>query len=587
MNPSESSSASSDLPNSNSEVAALNDKLINAINHQTSLDDRLAQTKQELTASKARIEQLETEARVHEQKISTGQLISKSAFDGAKNKLLADLADEKKQKSLAQQEKRGIELELENLTASLFEEANEMVASANRDRDTMEKKNQQLRDQIRDTEMLLASQHEQLTELKVVMHQMSTDGVRDDTATPQSSTAPASPALNREDNNVLRLLEAMNLSPSSPETSSIPPAPSTSFTHLLKPVCRTDLPAFEDYRSLISASHRSQSHSRVGSGSYGGLNVIGLSSLSNPQTPRNGSSSSLNAAPNLSNSPALPGSFSPSAADAKGPIPLKEDKFFKRLLAEDIEPALRLDLSPTISWLARRSIISALVEGSMIVEPIPDSHQKLYGRYTSCSICGESRKAQENSRTHRMRVSEGEGATKWPLCLLCLEKVRGVGDLVSYVRMIRDGVVKCSDKDEELESWDELVKLRERLFWARMAGGVVPFFVQSTKNSPSLNIDRRATRNSVQAAEADSPIPKTPGENSDSGSGGDDSQDEANQQLQNGLQASVKQSNSTGGDGTNPEPPRTPPQTQKRESGGALKVSIPGTFWSRSVNVMH
>ena len=85
-----------------------------------------------------------------------------------------------------------------------------------------------------------------------------------------------------------------------------------------------------------------------------------------------------------------------------------------------------------------------------------------------------------------MRVNEGETATKWPLCILCLEKVRGVGDLVGYVRMIRDGVVKCNEKDEELEAWDELIHLRERLFWARMAGGVVPTFLRSDKNSPAV-----------------------------------------------------------------------------------------------------
>lgn len=608
-NLSETGSSSSRHPDLSNEVAALSDKLINAINYQTTLDDTLAQTKHELEASRARIQQLETESRLHEENILSGQLVAKAEVDDRQSKLTADLADERRQRSLVQQEKRGIETELETLTASLFEEANNMVASANIERDAVEKRNQQLRDQVKDTEQLLASQHEQLTELKTVMQHMSLEGNKESTGSPLPTTAPTSPTLNREENNITRLLEAMNLSPNSPLTGEISPAPSTSFTHLLKAVCRTDLPAYEDFRSLLSVSKQSHSQpaSRVASASYSGLNVVGLSSLANGNQPKHGASASMSATPNLNNSPNLPGSFSPNSAEVRGPVPLKETRFFKRLLVEDVEPALRLDLSPTISWLSRRTIIAALIEGSMIVEPIPESHRKLYGRYTSCAMCGEARKSDENPRTHRMRVNEGEGATKWPLCIICLEKVRGVGDLVSYVRMIRDGVVKCHETEEELEAWDELVRLRERLFWARMAGGVVPAFLPSQKSSPVVpdrvqsdkgaGEDRVGKLNGLQgpAAVPDSPLTAMVRHDSGSSSGGNDTQDEVDEQLERSLRelnaanaaneasATTLSSASASSSGR----PQTPSTPSKRESGGFLKVNIPGTFWGNSVNVLH
>ena len=582
-------------------MAALSDKLINAINHQTALDDTLAQTRHELEASRSRIRQLEAEAKLHEDKLSSGQLVTKYDVDTQKSKLIADLADERKQKNLVQQEKRGIEMELETLTVSLFEEANKMVASANMEREAIERKNQQLRDQIKDTEQLLASQHEQLTELKTVMQHMSSESSKDVAASPHHSTAPTSPALNREDSSIARLLEAMNLSPATPENGEISPAPSTSFTHLLKAVCRTDLPAYDDFRNLLSTSKESRPGSRVASGTYSGLNVMGLSSLSNPQShSKNGSNGSLNTTANLNSSPNLPGSFSPNSAEVRGPIPLKETKFFKRLLVEDIEPALRLDLSPTISWLSRRSIIAALIEGSMIVEPIPESHRKLYGRYTSCAMCGEQRKEDENPRTHRMRINEGEGATKWALCILCLEKVRGVGDLVSYVRMIRDGVVKCNEREEELEAWDELVRLRERLFWARMAGGVVPAFLQSQKNSPVVHEGAESSKSGGNAmndlhnrpAVPESPLAAMTRQDSDSSTGGNSTQDEVDQQLERALrEANAAREAEAPAGVVHTErasaPPRTPP---KRESGGFSKITIPGSFWGGGggqVNVLH
>jgi hypothetical protein len=623
---SRSASTLSKHGNVNPEVAALSDKLISAINHQTTLDDTLAQTRQELEASRARIAKLEAEAKAYEERISRGELLPKEKLDEDKDRLVAELAEEKKQKAQVLQEKRGIESELETLTASLFDEANKMVASANRDRDAIEKKNQQLRDQIKDGEAVIASQTEQLTELKTLMQQIGpASDYRREVDSPRVSLAPSSPGVTREGSDLARLLEAMNLSPVTLEHGELVPSPSTQLTHLVKPLCRTDIPAYEDFKNLVQTSHfrsHNPSHapSRAGSGSYGGLNVMGLGSLSN-SSQQNLSQMSQPATSKLANSPNLPGSFSPNP-DNKGPTPLRETKFFKRLLVEDIEPALRLDNSPTLSWLNRRSILAALGESTLIVEPIPEASIKLYGKYTPCAICGENRKQDENPRTHAMRVREGEGATKWCICTLCLEKVRGVGDLVAYIRMVREGVVKVGDKKDEEDAWEELVRLRERLFWARMAGGVVPAFIPTPKQTPvdgekmSAELDRAreyGKENSTPSKELATPpeqLATELGGHSERSTPGtdepeDESQDEkaARLQLQNGLDESLttfeniqNKRISLGSRQNSTTPPSTPsPQRDhvKKESASGIsfpKINIPKLpqgFWESQVNTLH
>lgn len=113
-------------PDLNNEVAALSNKLINAINHQTNLDDTLAATRHELEVAREHIRQLELEAKEHADQITRGLLIKSNVVQAERKRLLASLAAEKKQREEVEREKRRIEAELENLTQALFEEANKV-----------------------------------------------------------------------------------------------------------------------------------------------------------------------------------------------------------------------------------------------------------------------------------------------------------------------------------------------------------------------------------------------------------------------------------------------------------------------------
>ncbi|MCJ1358817.1 MAG: rab guanine nucleotide exchange factor S2 [Icmadophila ericetorum] len=475
------SASSSPLPGLDNEVTSLSNKLISAINHQTSLDDTLTATRQELDLARHRILQLEAQVEEHAKLLATGVLVRRTEVDDESGRLVARLAEEKQLRTVVEKDKKGIEQELENLTTALFEEANEMVAAARKEREAAERRNEQLRTQLKDMELLLASHQEQLAELKAVMQQMSAERDDHDTNT-NASTAPSTPALASQ-GEISKVFDALHVSPLTAGVDDVVPAPPTSFSHLLSPVLRTDLQSYEDFRSLLAIPRKSQPSSRVNSGSYSGANALGLSTAS----PSNGSTASL------STNGTLNGSFNsssgtPTSAGSSTTSPvmlLKETRFYKRALTEDIEPTLRLDAAPGISWLARRAVINSMSEGGLVVEPMPVSNKL---QVFSCSLCGENRRGEEYARTHRFRTSENDNAQRYPLCNYCLNRVRASCDYLGFLRMVKDGHWRTDGPEAEKTAWEESVRLRERMFWARIGGGVVPAFLH-IRESPRVSED--------------------------------------------------------------------------------------------------
>ncbi len=123
---SRSKSSSQHHPDLSNEVANLSHKLITAINHQTNLDDTLSETRHELDSAQERVRQLEAQAHNHDAMVANGLLVDRKLVEDNTMKLMADLAAERKKRAAVEKDKKGIELELENLTTALFEEANEV-----------------------------------------------------------------------------------------------------------------------------------------------------------------------------------------------------------------------------------------------------------------------------------------------------------------------------------------------------------------------------------------------------------------------------------------------------------------------------
>ncbi|KAF2104951.1 Sec2p-domain-containing protein, partial [Rhizodiscina lignyota] len=499
-------------PDLSNEVAALSTKLINAINHQTTLDDALQETRHELDAARERIAQLEKAAREHSELISQGLLVKKEEVDRKEGRWRNDLNQEIQKREIAERDKRRMEGELENLTANLFEEANTMVSNARKETESSNHRISQLQNQLRDTETLLSSQQEQLQGLKEVMQSMS-DRDENEIATHMSS-APSTPGL-KSSSTMRSMFDAANLTPVTPGFGDeIPPQHPLFFTQLLTPVLRSDLPAFEDFQTLLRTSKNvPTTTSRVNSGTFSGLNAmsIGLGSghLSHAYSRSSPAAPTPPDTPNMSASAGSAGSPRDSLnLNAPQLPPLKESKYFKRCLPEDIEPTLRLDIAPGLSWLAKRSVLQSIVTGSLAIEPLAPAASKNYGPIYACSLCGENRKNAAYQRRHQFRIQEDDPdavasggakakAQRWPLCEWCLGRIRSVCDFVGFLRMCQAGVWRADVPEKEREAWEEGVRLREKMFWCRVGGGVIPSFV--TK-SPTMEDSRRESDESDESA---------------------------------------------------------------------------------------
>ena len=447
-----------------------------------------------------------------------------------------------------------------------------MVSAARKEKEESDRRNEQLRAQLNETNLLLASHQEQLADLKNVMQSMSVE--RETTISEGAhSTAPSSPSMQR-DEDVAKTIRGLHIS-----TENTSPAPPTSFTHLLSPVLRSDLLAYDDFRSLLEASRRSSPPSRVGSGNYGGMNI-----MAPPQGfhhgPSNGSTSSLStggawqSTPGTPNTPLSANSSTASRDIHYGTTPLKETRFYKRAMTEDIEPTLRLDTAPGLSWLNRRAVINSMCEGSLVVEPCEPHRPRLY--YPACSLCGEARKGEEYARRHRFKTSENDNAQRYPLCAYCTNRLRSTCDFLGFLRMVKDGHWRADGEGAEAAAWEETVRLRERMFWSRIGGGVVPTSLRA-KDTPRSSMDHFQSAGPNVPIENGGTRPSRPHQEDESPSKvqGDDqpsptTDEEAEAQIQSDLQKSLSNDNSR-------ISPAQPLQgTSQAES--MEHVGIPGAF---------
>ncbi|CAK3783563.1 Hypothetical predicted protein [Lecanosticta acicola] len=473
---SEESNESSDpdyKPDLSAEVAMLSTKLVNAINFQTNLDDSLQQTRHELEQTRQRCATLEEQNRKHEELVKSGELVKRSETDKVMARLRVDLGSEKAARLAAEKARKQTDAELENLTTQLFEEANNMVAAARKDTEAAEKRIAQLKSELQNRDMLLDAQAAQLQDLKGTMERLQTQ-----TPPGADPSVPSTPVMTNT-----AIFDALQQSPNASTLSDLPPEHPLHFSQLISPVLRNDTTGYTDFQDLLLLARRLGAPSRTNS---------------NAGTPSLGGSVGSAAS---TSSPILPGSFSfagnssPSSSLGGSIPPLKDSKFYKRVLTEDIEPTLRLDLAPGLSFLSRRTVLGSLLQGTLAVEPYP--HNK---HYFACTLCGESRRNEPYQRKYRFRTSEDDNASK-PLCDYCVSRLRATCDFVGFLRMVRDGHWKCDSEDDMKSGWEESVRLRERMFWTRVGGGVVPC-LQLQKNADATPSSAAAVKSGRQSLES-------------------------------------------------------------------------------------
>ena len=128
-----------------------------------------------------------------------------------------------------------------------------MVAAAKIEREAVEKKNEQLRSQIKDTESLLASHQDQLAELKSVMQGMNLSQEDIDARTHVSTGPPSPAAPSHWVTAATQDSSAENATASTAHAAELKPGPTCNFPDRIRLVCRTDQQAFEEFKELLAS----------------------------------------------------------------------------------------------------------------------------------------------------------------------------------------------------------------------------------------------------------------------------------------------------------------------------------------------
>jgi chromosome segregation ATPase len=151
-----------------SQVTQLNGKLVKSYDRVSDLEDELHMSTSNLRNTTLKVSQLEVERTQHLSALNTGLLVEKSNVTAELNRLMEKATEEAAQRGQAESARHAIEKDLDDLSASLFDQANTMVAEARYAQFQSEQK-------IGETEALLKKAEDDVKEMQVQMQIMQTE----------------------------------------------------------------------------------------------------------------------------------------------------------------------------------------------------------------------------------------------------------------------------------------------------------------------------------------------------------------------------------------------------------------------------
>lgn len=113
-----------------SQVTQLNGKLVASYDRMSNLEDQLHDASSSLRNASLTISSLELERTHHLAALNTGLLVEKAHVTAELNRLMERATEEAAQRGQAESARQDIEKDLDDLSASLFDQANTMVAEA-------------------------------------------------------------------------------------------------------------------------------------------------------------------------------------------------------------------------------------------------------------------------------------------------------------------------------------------------------------------------------------------------------------------------------------------------------------------------
>jgi len=148
------------------QVTQLNNKLVKSYDRVSDLEDELHIGAAHLRNSSIKISQLELERSQHISALSTGLLVEKTHVTSELTRLMEKATDEAAQRGQAESARAAIEKDLDDLSASLFNQANTMVAEARYARHLSERKTEEAENALKGAEEAVSVMQQQLQELR-------------------------------------------------------------------------------------------------------------------------------------------------------------------------------------------------------------------------------------------------------------------------------------------------------------------------------------------------------------------------------------------------------------------------------------
>lgn len=392
------------------QLSSLSTQLIESVDKQSRLEEQLRKAKKTIASQSESAASYES---LREQLEKAQQELTSRSRESAE--LERKLAAETTARKTAQDKIDQLNKEVEDLTASLFDEANNMVADARREKHDVEVRNSKLHEQLHEKDALLETLEMQLKNLKKVLYSLEDENsslakTKRNSAFLSSDTATSS--------NV-SLEKTATGSTSLGELSG---AGGVLFSPVLQSL-RYDLGLYNEFLKFVA--------------------------------------------------------MLPICRSIKGTT--TESKLLRRLVHDEIQPVLRLDNASGLGWLVRRGLMSLMIDGLVVVEPLsgvnetyrmgyssPQLHAQqnahfgqeraahLYNYPTdsppvaiheACAFCSESRNdILEHGRLYVLKTLQRnedgttETTNQYPLCHYCLLKVRQTCEIFAFLRSLKEGV---------------------------------------------------------------------------------------------------------------------------------------------------
>ncbi|KAH9807441.1 hypothetical protein DFH28DRAFT_1006261 [Melampsora americana] len=405
----------------NEQLNQLNSKLVGSFERIANLEDELHESIQNHNIIKSRNKALEIEAAQHEEALKGGLLVESADVQAELQRLTHRALQEAEKRSQSEASLSTINKELDDLSASLFSEANRLVAAEKLQRIKAERKVLEVEEAMKGVEEVIESRRDQLNDLRVCLENAERE--RDEYKLQlMAFQNPTHPSDFEQRPLATELSQRHIASTSHPTLASNPTDTSSSLV-----------------ASVLSDSNQGASKHRIPSLPYTPGRSPGLFTLqqqiknlddilpfheflqftrylirmrtdvlARPAPQQNGFSETYHSAAVAMNNVTTNTSSTFSQyrnsmtggliKDQPNPVSPKEllapilpmsqhlsQAFIKRCIDEDSDPTLRLDLAPGLNFLSRRSIFTALIDGHLVIEPV---WSDVGAEFDKCSLCG-------------------------------------------------------------------------------------------------------------------------------------------------------------------------------------------------------